>query len=68
MIFFFPLAPTPLTPFTPSFISLEISLLVTNLHSSAIAIFSATINGSTKSIKILPGDDAKSAPDAIIAS
>ena len=42
--------------------------IVTNFLLSVIAIFSATINGSIKSIKILPGDDAKFAPAAIITS
>ena len=64
----FPLAPTPLTPYAPSFISLDISLPVTNLWFSVSAIFSATINGSTKSINILPGEEAKSAPADIIPS
>ena len=38
------------------------------LYSSVIATFSATINGSKKSIKILAGDDAKFAPADISAS
>lgn len=58
----------PFTPLGPSLISLEISLPDTNLYSSVIAIFSATIKGSKKSIRILPGDDAKSAPACISPS
>ena len=45
--------------FLPSLSSLSMSLIVTNLFLSVVAIFSATINGSIKSIKILPGEEAK---------
>ena len=65
---FFPIAPTPFIPFSPSLISFEMSCPLTNLLLSVVAIFSATISGSTKSIRILPGDDAKSAPASISAS
>ena len=66
--FFFLLRRLPPTPLAPSFISFITSLTVTILLSSVVAIFSATIIGSIKSINILPGEDAKSAPAFIIAS
>ena len=65
---FFPLEPIPLTPFSPSLNSSLISFIVTYFLASVIAIFSATIKGSLKSIKILAGDEAKFAPASIIAS
>jgi len=68
MYLFLPFAPTPLTPCCPSLKSFSISFIVTYLCSSVIAIFSATINGSTKSIKILAGEEAKFAPAFIKAS
>ena len=66
--FIFPFAPIPLIPFFPSLSSLAISSIVIYLYFSVKATFSATINGSKKSIKILAGDEAKLAPAEIIAS
>ena len=68
IFFIFPFAPIPSTPFFPSLSSLQISSMEMYLYSSVIATFSATINGSKKSIKILAGDDAKFAPADISAS
>ena len=59
---------SPLIPFFPSRSSSSISFIVKKFFSSVIAIFSATISGSIKSIKILAGDDAKLAPASISPS
>ena len=64
----FPFAPIPLTPSFPSLSSYAISSIVIYLYFSVNATFSATTNGSKKSISILAGDDAKFAPAEIIAS
>ena len=58
----------PSIPFFPSLNSPSISLIVIYLYLSVNATFSATINGSRKSINILAGDDAKFAPADINAS
>ena len=68
ILYIFPFAPIPLTPFFPSLNSFYISSMVIYLYLSVTAIFSATINGSIKSINILPGEDAKLAPAQINAS
>lgn len=62
---FFPFVPIPLIPLWPSRSLFSKSRIVTNLELSAVAIVSATTKGSTKSIKILAGDEAKLAPAKI---
>ena len=64
----FPRAPIPLIAFLPFLISDSKSDINISLFLSVVEIFSATINGSKKSIKILAGDDAKLAPAYIKAS
>lgn len=62
IFYFLPLANLPPTRFPSSWSSAVISLVVTILFLSVVAIFSATSNGSIKSISILAGEDAKFAP------
>lgn len=62
LTYLFPFAKLPPTLFPSSCNSIVISLVVIILFLSVVAIFSATTNGSIKSIKILAGDEAKLAP------
>ena len=62
IFYFFPLANLPPTLFPSSWSSAVMSLVVTILFLSVVAIFSATNSGSMKSISILAGDEAKFAP------
>ena len=63
--FIFSFVPIPLIPLWPSLKLIFKSRIVTNLELSTVAIVSATTKGSTKSIKILAGDEAKLAPAKI---
>ena len=58
----------PSIPFFPSLNSYAKSSIVRYLWLSVVATFSATINGSAKSINIRAGDEAKFAPAEIKAS